>query len=136
MARFWFFNDRAKQIISRRLEKVPEGRIVPEAELKDLHVQFPDHYFGELIFLLREGTLIVPSDMGKTRLTGMHGYHPSDKHSYAMLCTNQTDVPEDIIAIPDIYRLMTRDALLANGRRTQQGTSKKAEPVLHAQAAA
>jgi predicted AlkP superfamily pyrophosphatase or phosphodiesterase len=73
MARFWFFNDRARQLISQRLEQIPEGRVVPEAELRSLGTFFPDHYFGELIFLLREGVLIVPSDMGKTRLRGMHG---------------------------------------------------------------
>jgi hypothetical protein len=116
MARFWFFNSRARELITRRLEQIPEGRIVPESELKDLGTLFPDHYFGELIFLLREGVLIVPSDMGKTRLRGMHGYHPSEKHSYAMICTNQADVPDEICAIPDIYRLMLHDTKVASGR--------------------
>ena len=116
MARFWFFNNRARELICRRLEQIPEGRIVPESELKDLGTFFPDHYFGEVIFLLREGVLIVPSDMGKTRLRGMHGYHPSEKHSYAVLCANQFHIPDDVRAIPDIYRLMLRDAELAAKR--------------------
>jgi len=120
MARFWFFNERARQLVSGRLEQVPEGRIVPESELKSLGTFFPDHYFGELIFLLREGALIVPSDMGKSRLRGMHGYHPSEKHSYAMLCTNQPEIPDDVRAIPDIYRLMLHDAQIASNRNSSQ----------------
>src|SRR6476660_3636464 len=122
MARFWFFNERARELVCRRLEQVPEGRILPDSELKSLGAFFPDHYFGELIFLLRDGTLIVPSDMGKTRLRGMHGYHPSEKHSYAMLCTNQPEISEDIRAIPDIYRLMLRDVQHAATRN--RGLSK------------
>jgi len=44
----------------------------------------------------------------------MHGYHPKDPQSYAMLCTNQAKIPEVINAIPDVYRLMVRDADLAS----------------------
>jgi len=120
MARFWFFNERARQLVYRRLEQVPEGRIVPESELKSLGVFFPDGYFGELIFLLREGILIVPSDMGKTRLRGMHGYHPSEKDSYAVVCTNQPQIPDEVAAIPDMFRLMTRDADLAKVRNAER----------------
>jgi hypothetical protein len=46
----------------------------------------------------------------------MHGYHPTDKHSYAVLCTNQPAIPSDINSIPDVFRLMTRDADLAKAR--------------------
>jgi len=84
--------------------------------LKELRAFFPDRYFGELIFLVREGVLIVPSDMGARPLRAMHGYHPRDKQSYAALLTNQPEIPDDITAIPDIFRLMTRDAELARAR--------------------
>jgi hypothetical protein len=40
----------------------------------------------------------------------MHGYHPNDPHSFAMLCSNQSPIPDNVTAIPDIDRLMTRDA--------------------------
>jgi predicted AlkP superfamily pyrophosphatase or phosphodiesterase len=116
MARFWFFNDAARHLITDSLEKVPQGRIVPDSELKELRTFFPDRYFGELIFLVKEGVLIVPSHMGERPIRGMHGYHPKDPQSYAVLCTNQEFIPEEILAIPDIYRLMTRDADLAKAR--------------------
>ena len=113
MARFWFFNDHARKEVTAALSAVPEGRILPDSELKVLRSCFPDGYFGELIFLVDEGVLIVPSHMGERPIRGMHGYHPQAKHSYAMLCTNQDAIPGDIIGITDIFRLMTRDAELA-----------------------
>src|SRR5204862_3847504 len=105
-----FFNDRARRDITAALSQVPQGRILPEAELKQLRAHFDDRYFGELIYLVKEGVLIVPSHMGERPIRAMHGYHPDEKHSYALLCTNQQDIPEDINAIPDIYKLMVREA--------------------------
>src|SRR5882724_11567619 len=123
MARFWFFNEPAREEITAALKTVPQGRILPEAELKAMRAHFSDGYFGELIFLVNEGVLIVPSHMGERPIRGMHGYHPEAKHSSAMLCTNQADVPEDVTGITDIYRLMTRDVEVATARNsTAPGT--------------
>jgi predicted AlkP superfamily pyrophosphatase or phosphodiesterase len=110
MARFWFFNPRARQAVSELLLTIPQGRVLPDEELEAMGALFPDRRFGELIFLVDEGVLIVPSDMGQRPIRAMHGYHPQDPHSYAALCTNQLELPEEIQAIPDVYRLMTRDA--------------------------
>jgi hypothetical protein len=114
MARFWFFNDDARRLVTQALARVPQGRIMPDSELTDLGAFFPDRYFGQLIFLAHEGVLIVPSHMGERPLRGMHGYHPDAPHSYAALATNRTDVPVGITAIPHIYQLMTRDAEIAH----------------------
>jgi predicted AlkP superfamily pyrophosphatase or phosphodiesterase len=116
LARFWFFNERARREITEALAQIPQGRILTESELKHLRAFFADHYFGELMFLVREGVLIVPSHMGERPIRGMHGYHPDEPHSYAMLCTNQPAIPNDIAAIPDMYRLMTHHAELAKAR--------------------
>lgn len=115
MARFWFFNDSARKEIKTCLAHVTEGRIILDAELETLGTFFPDRYFGELIFLVREGVLIVPSHMGEKPIRGMHGYHPEEKQSYAALCSNQ-QIPLHIFAIPHVYRLMTRDAEEAKAR--------------------
>jgi len=116
MARFWFFNDLARREITKCLGKVPQGRVLGDQELERMGTLFSDRYFGELIFLVKEGVLIVPSHMGERPIRGMHGYHPEEKHSFATLCTNQASIPEDVIAIPDMYKLMTRDAVLAKER--------------------
>ena len=124
MARFWFFNKRAEQLVTDCLAGIPQGRILPDAELEQLHCLFPDRYFGELIFLLREGVLLVPSHMGARPIRAMHGYHPSDSQSYAALLSNQP-IPDRIQAIPDIFRLMTRDALIAR----EMNAPRKLKPV-------
>jgi len=116
MARFWFFNDTARQQITTCLNQVHQGRIVPDSELQEMRTFFADRYFGELIFLVKEGVLIVPSHMGEKPIRAMHGYHPTDPQSYASLCTNQPTIPDDVVAIPDVFRLMTRDAVLAKER--------------------
>lgn len=126
MARFWFHNDRARPIIEAALAGITQGRIVPDAELKKMRTLFDDRAFGELIFLMQEGALIVPSHMGERPIRAMHGYHPEDKHSYAALLTNQPSVPSDITAIPHIYRLMTEHALAAQAALHPSGTSRVA----------
>jgi hypothetical protein len=108
MARFWFFNDEARQRITAALQTVDEGRIVPDGELKAMRAHFEDGRFGELIFLVREGTLIVPSHMGERPIRAMHGYHPHDPQSYATLFSSTADVPADLTHIPHIHRLMAK----------------------------
>ena len=123
MARFWFFNDRARDAVTACLQGVPEGEILSDAELTDLGTLFPDRYFGQLIFLMEEGTLIVPSHMGERPIRAMHGYHPDAPHSYASLCTNYADVPAGINAIPDMYKLMCRDAAAAHAANRNTKTA-------------
>jgi hypothetical protein len=120
MARFWFFNDHARAVVTEALRKIPSGRIVPNAELDQLGCLFPDRHFGELIFLVQEGVLIVPSHMGERPIRAMHGYHPEDPHSFAALLTNQSRIPEEITDIPHVFNLMTRDATLAHQQNRRE----------------
>jgi hypothetical protein len=110
MARFWFFNENARSVIASALKKVPQGRILPDEELREMNTLFEDAISGELIFLVKEGVLIVPSHMGERPIRAMHGYHPTDKHSYAALCTNRAELPFCIRSIPEIFKLMTYEA--------------------------
>jgi hypothetical protein len=110
MARFWFFSERARSLVTDCLNGVPDGRVLPDAELGRLGALFPDRYFGELVFLVDEGVLIVPSHMGERPIRAMHGYHPDAPHSYASLLTNYSDVPEGVTAIPHTYQLMVEQA--------------------------
>lgn len=124
MARFWFFNNEAREFITYCLKQVPQGRILPNDELEQLHCLFSDRYFGELIFLVEEGVLIVPSHMGERPIRAMHGYHPLDRHSYAALLTNQPEIPAEITAIPDIFKLMKHEAELAKVQNSREQTSR------------
>ena len=121
MARFWFFNDEARRSILDCLSAVPQGRVMADQELRELRAYFPDRYFGETIFLVNEGVLIVPSHMGERPIRAMHGYHPSEKHSFATLFTNHSDVSDEIRAIPDIFKLMTAEAETAHAENSHAG---------------
>jgi len=114
MARFWFFNDKARQVITDELKTIPQGKVMSDDELEKLGTLFPDRYFGELIFLAAEGVLIVPSHMGERPIRAMHGYHPDAPHSYAALLANRPSIPADITAIPDVFKLMLSEAKQAH----------------------
>ncbi len=79
MARFWFFNDEAKQSVENCLAKLECGRILRDNELRQLGVFFEDKRFGELIFLLDPGWLVSKGDFnGKGWMpTGMHWLPPA-----------------------------------------------------------
>lgn len=108
MARFWFLKDGVRERVEAVLAGVPEGRMMPEEELRQYRAYFDDHQFGELIWLAEEGVLIVPSHMGERPIRAMHGYHPTDPQSYATLFSNTGDVPSDITHIPHIHKLMEK----------------------------
>lgn len=128
MARFWFLKDGARRQIENRLSCVEEGRIVGDEELKRLRAYFPDRKFGELIFLVKEGVLIVPSHMGERPIRAMHGYHPDDPQSFAALFSNRA-LPAETEAIPHIYNLMIREASDAK-RANAPAAPQKTKPQL------
>lgn len=107
MARFWFFNDQARESIHDCLKNLECGRILPDEELRRLGVLFTDRRFGELIFLLHPGWLLSQSDFnGKGWMpSGMHGYHPEHPFSDAVfLSSRQPSV--SLRTIADIYPCM------------------------------
>ncbi len=108
MARFWFKNGYARQEIAGMLKQQRCGRILSEAELKSLGCDFDNHQYGELIFLLDAGKIICPSHMGETPVTGMHGYHPDDPDSDAVLLSSKP-VDLRIHGINDINSLMKHE---------------------------
>ncbi|WP_295428340.1 alkaline phosphatase family protein [uncultured Thiodictyon sp.] len=109
MGRFWFHNPATRERISTLLQQVPGGRTLPQQELEQLGCDFEGNQFGELIFLMDAGVLIVPSHMGVKPITGMHGYHPDHPDSDASLLSN-VEPPHDPKAITDIFHLMRAES--------------------------
>jgi len=85
MARFWFHTEDARRRITDLLGPLKGGRFVSDEEMAALGVDFPDHAYGDAVFLCDPGVLILPSFMGHEPLRGMHGYHPDDIDSYTTL---------------------------------------------------
>jgi predicted AlkP superfamily pyrophosphatase or phosphodiesterase len=111
MARFWFFSEDARRRIVDLLQTQTCGRILSEAEREHLGILFPDDRYGEAIFLMAPGWLISRSGFHVRGWlpSGMHGYHPDDRHSDAVFLSNSTPV-EPVRAIQDVYRCMRRAA--------------------------
>lgn len=106
MARFWARSAAAARLLPEFLGGAPGGRLLTDSELEALGCDFPGRRYGELIFLMDPGHLIVPSHMGLTPIRGMHGYHPDHPDSDAALLS--THAPErEVRSICDFHELMT-----------------------------
>lgn len=108
MARFWYLNDSAKTKILKSLQGIKQGRILTDAELKQEGIFFANRRYGETLFLLEPSCLLVPSYMGQKRIAGMHGYHPDDAPSAAMICSNRF-LPPDLTSIEQIFWIMIQE---------------------------
>lgn len=112
MARFWC-GDAIRDRVAALLQDADAGRLLSEEELAAYGCLFEDHSYGNAIFLLHPGIMIVPSFMGKVGLAAMHGYDPADR--YSMGCFLTTDTTEDLPgSILDVKRYLL--ARLPGGR--------------------
>lgn len=117
MARFWMFSERAQRGLSDMLGGLPFGRVLPPEELAELGLAFADDRYGHLIFLMNPGVLICPSDMGRIRFDGMHGFHPrEDAASHAVLLSSEP-LPRPVNHITDIFPMVLEDLRLADPAR-------------------
>jgi len=109
MGRFWFHSEAARVAITKALAGQTSGKILSRDELKKLGCAFEGDQFGELIFLADPGVLILPSHMGTSPITGMHGYHPDDPDSDASLLSN-VEPGVEVHGIQDVFFLMRSEA--------------------------
>jgi predicted AlkP superfamily pyrophosphatase or phosphodiesterase len=74
MARFWFFNDKARSEVEDYLAGLKVGHILSKREFRELHIP-QDEKYGQLVFVIDEGEMIYPDFWSGTRKArGMHGY--------------------------------------------------------------
>jgi hypothetical protein len=126
MARFWFFNERARGRILGKLAGLDCGRVLTAEEIKKFGLDFSDNRFGDSIFLMNPGTLIEPSFMGTLGPEGMHGFDPErDPHSSAVFLTNRA--PErPVRTLTDVNAIMQRwiDGLRAGASGSERQNSR------------
>jgi hypothetical protein len=108
-ARFWLLNDRARDLIPRTLAEVEDGHVVSDEELRCWGADFPDHRYGDLIYLLNPGVLLCPGHLGLKPLAGMHGYAPDDPDSVAMYATSHKPERQPK-RLEDLYGIMRAEA--------------------------
>jgi hypothetical protein len=111
MARFWFFNHRARQAVNTAFANLPCGRWLTDDDLETGGVLFADRRFGEQIYLLDPGWLLSRSDFNGAGWmpSGMHGYHPEDSYSDAIFLASHLPGFE-VQTIADVYPCMREAA--------------------------
>jgi hypothetical protein len=94
MARFWWRTPGARERVRAALAATGWGRWLADVELERAGALFPDRRYGEDLYLLDPGVLLVPSFMGRTPIAAMHGYDPSHPDMAALLWSNRPIPPE------------------------------------------
>ena len=107
MFRVHYLKDGVREVI----HKVVDGKMFPGhwldgGELVKYGIDFPDHRYGDEIFLLEPGVQIVPSDLCRKPLHGMHGYGPTHANSLAAVVST-VEIPDYVHEVRDYFRMMT-----------------------------
>jgi hypothetical protein len=92
MARFWFFNNRARELIAEKLSPIKFGRILDKKDRTALGIEKIGDEYGELIYAVNDGVVIFPDFFRKwSPPKGMHGYsfQTYDTPIFALYCNKK-----------------------------------------------
>ncbi len=106
-ARFWFFNDRAREVITEILRGIPEGKILSRGDMKSLHFDFGHNRFGDLIFVVQEGVGLFPNFFQSANpCKGLHGFLPEVESNWAALIVGGCGIRlrvERVVEMVDLF---------------------------------
>jgi len=119
MARFWWKRAGAREQVRGALERLGGGHWLDAAELEAAGAAFPGKDYGEDVFLLDPGVLMVPSFMGRSAPAAMHGYAASHPDMTALLASNRP-IPAGVRHIRDVRAFLEAE-LAAAGHRARRG---------------
>ncbi|HMA76947.1 MAG TPA: alkaline phosphatase family protein [Candidatus Krumholzibacteriaceae bacterium] len=88
LARFKVYSKKAEREITDILSDLQSGTILDDIEKQKLGIYFADNEYGDIIFLLNAGKIILPSYMSESPVAGMHGYHPDNECMYSSMFSN------------------------------------------------
>jgi hypothetical protein len=94
-ARFWWRAPEARERVRAALAATGWGRWLDDDRLAREGARFPGREYGDDLFLLDPGVLMVPSFMGDRPLAAMHGYDPAHPDMTALLWSNRP-IPEGV----------------------------------------
>jgi hypothetical protein len=102
MARFWTRGKDARRALEEFLSSLPYGRVLSEEDKAELGLRFRGNEYGDVIFVMNRGSVIVPSFASSAAPRAMHGFHPSDPDSSAcLLAANELKTPP--VHVKDMY---------------------------------
>ena len=119
MARFWWRDPAARDAIRRALEAEPGGRWLSKDELAREGVAFTDARYGDDVFLLAPGELMVPSFMGQAPVAAMHGYDPAHPDMAGLLAANRP-LPADVTHLSHLRSFLEHELDAALGASAQR----------------
>ncbi len=108
MARFWWLRSEAREAVRSALAAEPRGRWLERAELKREGADFPGGDYGDDVWLLRPGALMLPSWMGSRPVRAMHGYDADHPDMTALLASNRP-LPADVRHLADLRGFLERE---------------------------
>ncbi len=81
LARFWFNTARARREVLEMLDDTRNGHVLSRQEMRQLHIDFPDNAYGDVLFWLDRGFLVCPNffQAEQAQTLGMHGYLNDDE---------------------------------------------------------
>ena len=101
LARFWWRTPGARERVRPALAGAGWGRWLADVELERAGALFADRRYGDDLFLLDPGVLMVPSFMGRSPVAAMHGYDPSHPDMAALLWSNRP-IPPGVRHLRDV----------------------------------
>jgi hypothetical protein len=111
MARFWFFNEKARTLIEEMLEKIPKGHILSQEEKQRLHINLDNDAYGELLFWIDKGYLIFPNffqSITSERTRGMHGY-VNDEDGALIVYSDEKNMrkimTKDVVPLVEVFQI-------------------------------
>lgn len=115
MARFWWTTASARDQVRGALGADPRGRWLERQELEREGVWFEDKRYGEDLWLLEPGALLVPSFMGSQPVAAMHGYDPQAPDMQAFIASDRP-IPDHVTHLRDVRGWLESECLaLAEG---------------------
>jgi len=108
MARFWTRNKDSRRALEDFLSSLPYGRVLSDEDKQELGLRFRRNDYGDVIFAMDRGRVIVPSFASSAAPRAMHGFHPDDPDSSAcLLAANELKTPP--VHIKDMYSVFLNE---------------------------
>ncbi len=101
LARFWFFNEKARELFEDMLSAAPFdrfGRIIDEEMASKYHIPYGNKEYGDIIWWADPGVVIYPDFFHSTKpVKGMHGYNPDHPDSKGFCIIVDKEVQPEVI---------------------------------------
>lgn len=108
LARFWWRTPAARDAVLAALADGSHGRWLTDEDLEREGALFADRRYGDDLFLLDPGALLVPSFMGHEPVAAMHGYDPSHPDMAGVLASNRS-LPADVTHLSHLRGFLERE---------------------------